>query len=151
MAVRRERPYSVFNFLVTIDGGSSPDAVEAGFQEVGGLGMEITVQEYRPGNYPINSPMKVTGVHKVTDISLKRGVIGTLDLFSWLKEVRDGSQSSRRRVVIELQNEDHTATVMTWTLAEARPIKYTGPAFNGKGTDVAIEELVLAVEAVDIE
>ncbi len=151
MAVRRERPYSVFNFLVTIDGGSSPDAVEAGFQEVGGLGMEITVQEYRPGNYPINSPMKVTGVHKVTDISLKRGVIGTLDLFSWLKEVRDGSQSSRRRVVIELQNEDHTATVMTWTLAEARPIKYTGPAFNGKGTDVAIEELVLAVEAVEIE
>jgi phage tail-like protein len=151
MAVRRERPYSVFNFLVTIDGGSSPDAVEAGFQEVGGLGVEITVQEYRPGNYPLNSPMKVTGVHKVTDISLKRGVIGTLDLFTWLKEVRDGSQSSRRRVVIELQNEEHTATVMTWTLAEARPIKYTAPAFNGKGTDVAIEELVLAVESVEIE
>jgi phage tail-like protein len=54
-------------------------------------------------------------------------------------------------VTIELQSEDHTQTVQSWKLTNARPTKYTGPSLSGKGTDVAIEELVLASERIDLE
>jgi phage tail-like protein len=49
------------------------------------------------------------------------------------------------------QNESHTEVVQRWKLFRARPTKYTGPGLNGKGTDVAIEELVLASERIEIE
>jgi phage tail-like protein len=150
MAVSRERPYSAFNYLVDLGTGDT-ESIRAGFQEVGGLGVEITVQEYRSGNSKLNAPIKITGMFKVPDITLKRGVIGELDLYQWLHQVRNGAQDALRTIVISLQSEDHTAIVMTWKLSNARPIKYTGPALNGKGTDVAIEELVLACENIEME
>ncbi|HXF63269.1 MAG TPA: phage tail protein [Caldilineaceae bacterium] len=150
MAEFRDRPYSAFNFLVKLGDEGDPNSVQAGFQEVTGLGMEITVQEYRAGNSLENAPLKITGMHKVTDVTLKRGVIGALDLYTWLDQVRNGRQDALRTVVIQLQNEDHSAVVMEWKLNNARPIKYTGPSFNGKGTDVAIEELVIAAERITL-
>ena len=60
MAEERERPYSQFNFRVSWD-GLDENSVQAGFQEVSGIGMEITVAEYRAGNYNENAPLKVTG------------------------------------------------------------------------------------------
>lgn len=152
MAAKRDRPFSQFNFLVDI--GNGTDSVEAGFQEVGGLGMEITVAEYRAGNEKENAPIKVTGTHKVPDVTLKRGVIGAEDLYEWLGQVQKGKQSeAHRQVEIQLLNEERDTNdpAVTWILSKARPIKYTGPALNGKGTDVAIEELVLACEKVEIQ
>ena len=152
MAVERPgRPYSAFNFLVAVEGISSPESFQAGFQEASGLGVEITVQEYRPGNHSSNATIKVTGTTKFSDVTLKRGLMGFRDLNDWVGQVRDGSQSALHNVTIQLLNEERTEPVMTWRLINARPIKYTGPAFNGKGTDVAIEELVLAVERVTFE
>lgn len=152
MAVERPgRPYSVFNFLVTIQDISTPDSFQAGFQEVAGLGVEITVAEYRAGNHSSNATIKVTGTHKFSDVTLKRGVMGYVELNNWVKQVRDGSQAALHNVKIELLDEERTAPVMTWRLINARPIKYTAPAFNGKGTDVAVEELVLAIERVAFE
>jgi hypothetical protein len=55
MAVLRERPYVQFNFLVDI--GAGTDGPDAGFQEVSGIGMEVTVAEYRNGNHKENSVM----------------------------------------------------------------------------------------------
>ncbi|HEX9374231.1 MAG TPA: phage tail protein [Roseiflexaceae bacterium] len=148
MATERDRPYSAFNFLVQI-GDEAPTSVRAGFQEVSGLGMEITVQEYRAGNSKLNSTIKITGTHKVSDVTLKRGVIGHLDLYKWLDSTRRG-EHDLRPVVIQLQSEDHKSIAMEWRLTGARPIKYTGPGLNGKGTDVAIEELVLAAETIEL-
>ena len=152
MAVERERPYSQFNFRVVIDGGPDAASARAAFQEVSGLGLEITVAEYRGGNFKDNTPIKVTGTYKVPDVTLKRGVIGELEtLYNWINDVRNGSQTALRTVTIELQSEDHTQTVQSWKLTNARPTKYTGPSLSGKGTDVAIEELVLASERIDLE
>jgi phage tail-like protein len=150
MVERPNRPYSQFNFLVDLGNGGDTADPQAGFQEVSGLGMEITVAEYRPGNSKDNAPIKITGMYKVPDITLKRGLIAMPDLYEWLNEIRNGSESSLRTVTIKLQNEDHSAIVQEWKLTNARPIKYTGPSLTGKGTDVAIEELVLASERIDI-
>ena len=73
MAVLRDRPYVQFNFLVDLGTGNT-DGPEAGFQEVSGIGMEVTVSEYRTGNARENSVMKITGMNKSTDVTLKRGV-----------------------------------------------------------------------------
>jgi len=150
MAKFRDRPYAQFNFLVNLGTGDTASP-QAGFQEVSGLGMEITVAEYRSGNKKDNAPDKVTGMYKVPDVTLKRGVIGSLDLYGWLNDVRNGVQApARRTVTIQLQSEDREAVVQQWKLMNARPIKYTGPSLTGKGTDVAIEELVLACERIEL-
>src|SRR5919107_1063417 len=100
MAVLRDRPYVQFNFLVDI--GEGTDGPEAGFQEITGIGMEVTVAEYRAGNEKENSVRKITGLNKATDVTLKRGVIGSLDLYTWLDQIRNGSPDALRNVVIQL-------------------------------------------------
>ncbi len=150
MAVMRERPYVQFNFLVDLGTGNT-EGPQAGFQEVSGIGMEVTVSEYRTGNSKENSVMKITGLNKSTDVTLKRGVIGSLDLYEWLNDIRNGNQNALRNVVVQLQNEDHTAVVQTWKLLRARIIKHTSGPLNAKGTDVAMEELVLAYERLEME
>src|SRR4029077_1750396 len=128
MAVQRDRPYSQFNFRVKIDKDNG-EGVNAGFQEINGLGTEIHLAEYRAGNWKDNSPLKVNGSYKVPDVTLKRGVIGELaTLHKWLKAVRDGGNDSSvlLTVTINLMSEDRTTVVQTWTLTNARPMKYTG-------------------------
>jgi len=133
MAVLRDRPYVQFNFLVDLGTGNT-DGPEAGFQECSNIGMEVTVAEYRNGNEKENSVRKITGLNKTTDVTLKRGVIGSL-----------------RTVTIQLQNEDHTAVVLTWKLLRARIIKHVSGPMNAKGTDVAMEELTLSYERLEME
>lgn len=150
MAVLRDRPYVQFNFLVDLGTGTT-EGPEAGFQEVSGIGMEVTVAEYRSGNSRENSVMKITGLNKASDVTLKRGVIGSLSLYNWLHQIRNGDQSALRTVTLQLQNEDHTQVVQTWKLLRARITKHTSGPFNAKGTDVAMEELVLAYERLEME
>ena len=150
MAVLRDRPYVQFNFLVDLGDGNT-EGPEAGFQEISGIGMEMTVAEYRNGNERENAVRKITGLNRTTDVTLKRGVIGSLNLYQWLDEIRNGSQNALRTVTIQLQNEDHSSVVQTWKLMRARIIKHTSGPMNAKGTDVAMEELVLAYERLEME
>jgi len=150
MAVVRERPYVQFNFHVNLGDGVT-NTPQAGFQEVSGIGMEVTITEYRPGNYAFNNVIKTAGLNKATDVTMKRGVIGSLNLYQWLDQIRNGDQNATRTVTIQLQSEDHTEVVQTWKLLRARITKHTSGPFNAKGTDVAMEELVLAYERLEME
>jgi phage tail-like protein len=107
--------------------------------------------EYRNGNDRENSVRKLTGLERVDDVTLRRGIIGSLKLYEWINDVRNGNVGAVRNVTISLQNEDHTAVVMTWKLLRARPVKWTSGPFNAKGTDVAMEELTLAYERLEVE
>ncbi len=146
----REKPYSQFNFLVDI-GGPAADSPSGGFQEVSGLGLEMTVAEYRAGNKKDNAPDKISGGYKVSDVTLKRGVMGDEALYTWLDEMRNGSYDAPRTVTIELLSEDRQTVASVWKLVGARPMTYTGPTLSGAGTDVAVEELVLACEGLTME
>lgn len=150
MAVLRDRPYAQFNFLVDLGTGQT-DGPEAGFQECSAITMGVDVIEYRNGNEKENQPRKLTGLHRVSDVTLKRGIIGSLNLYQWLDQIRNGDPAGLRNVVIHLQNEDHTQIVMTWKLLRARIIKHTSGPLNAKGTDVAMEEMTLAYERLEIE
>jgi len=152
MPTFRENPYGAFNFLVTL-GGSQGDGGEGtiigGFSDVSGLGTEVTYAEYRNGNERFNTVRKISNTHKVDDVTLKRGVVGSDDLWNWLKGVRDGT-ADPRNVTVTLLDEARNP-VVTWSLRNAQPKKWTGPTLAAKGgSDVAMEELSLVCEGLEI-
>ncbi|AOF87943.1 hypothetical protein BSY239_2463 [Hydrogenophaga sp. RAC07] len=142
----RTTPYGAFNYLVNFDGGE----VFGGFSDVSGIGTEVTVAEYRNGNDKENHVRKVAGIHKVSDVTLKRGILNSKTLFDWISQTRTQGPAAQRNVTITLLDEAHTP-VQTWVLRGVIPMKYTGPTLAGKGGgDVAMEEIALSAEAMEI-
>jgi phage tail-like protein len=142
----RTTPYGAFNYLVNFDGGE----VFGGFSDVSGIGTEVTVAEYRNGNDKENHVRKVAGIHKVADVTLKRGILNSKTLFDWISQTRTQGPAAQRNVTITLLDEAHTP-VQTWVLRGVIPMKYTGPTLAGKGGgDVAMEEIALSAEALEI-
>ena len=76
---------------------------------------------------------------------------GSLNLYQWYNDVRNGNQNALRTVRIQLQNEDHTAVVLTWKLLRARPVRLKWGPLNGKGKEVLVEYLELACERLEME
>jgi phage tail-like protein len=150
MAVLRDRPYAQFNFLVDLGTGNT-DGPDAGFQECSEIGMSVDVIEYRNGNEKENAVRKLAGLARYTDVTLKRGIIGSVSLYQWLDQIRNGDQAGYRTVLIHLMAEDRSGPVQSWKLQRARIIKHTSGPFNAKGSDVAMEELTLAYERLEIE
>jgi len=141
----RTSPYSAFNFLVEFNGQD----ISAGFSEVSGIGAEITVVEYREGTDKQNHVRKIPNINKVSDVTLKRGIIKSKDLWDWVDLIRTKGWEGQRDVSITLMDESHENAVSRWVLQSAIPTKYTGPSLNAKGgTDVAMEELVLSAEGI---
>jgi phage tail-like protein len=122
------------------------------FQEVSGLGMEVHVAEYRSGNATELAPIKVTGLYKAADVTFKRGVIGDIStLYARFDAVRKGggnSPTGGETVTVNLMDDSNTTVVQSWILGNARVIKLNGPTFNGKATEVAIEEVSFLVETI---
>jgi phage tail-like protein len=150
MAVQRDKAYCNFNFLVDLRTGQS-DGPGAGFEDVLLPEVWLDVIEYRNGNDKQNAVRKLTGLEHCGNVVLKRGMTGSLNLYQWYNEVRNGDQNALRTVTIQLQNEDHTAVVLTWKLLRARPVKFKCGPLNAKGNDVVIETLELACERLEME
>ena len=148
MAVLRDTPYGAFNFIVELNDGTDAATAVGGFSDLSGLGTEQTLMDYRNGNDKENRVRKVPGVHKVSDVTLKRGVIGATNFWQWIAETRR-SPKTQRNVLITL-NDEQGNPVMRWKLINARPMKWTGPTMAGKGgAEVAMEELVIVSEGFE--
>ena len=138
----RNDPFRSFNFVVNIQG------MKAGFAEIGGLTTETDIVEYREGtDTPTNR--KLPGKAKYTQLSFKRGYTNSKELWQWRQKVING-QTQRMSGTITLQDESRKAA-LTWKFYEGWPSKWAGPAFNAKNNDVAIEELEIAIEALELE
>ena len=146
----RDNPYGAFNFLVSIGGGGGEDQVVGGFCEVTGLDSAIVYAEYRNGNDKQNHLRKIPTLNKTGDVTLKRGLIGDLRLFSWLNAVRDGAYDPQT-VTITLLDEARVP-VCVWTLRIAQPKKWGGPTLAAEiAGSLALEELVLVAERIDFD
>ena len=144
----RQSPYSAFNFLVEFNGVD----IGAGFSDVSGLSTDITMAEYREGTDKENHVRKIPGMHKVSDVTLKRGIINTDSLWEWVKEVRQNGIAAQRNVTISMMDESNQNVIQSWFLRGAVPMKYSGPTLAAKGgSDVAMEELVLSIESLEFE
>ncbi len=153
MATFRDNPYGAFNYLVAL-GGTQGDGSEGtiigGFSDVSGLGFEVSYSDYRNGNEKVNTVRHIPNTFKNDEITLKRGVVGSDDLFAWLKGVRDGT-ADPRTVTITLLDEARNS-VATFKLQKAQPKKWVGPTLAAKGGgEVAMEELHLVHEGIDYQ
>lgn len=149
MAEERPNPYSNFNFIVEID-----NEEVLGFSEITGLDSESTSIEYREGGDPTSAMRHLVGTEKYSPVQLKRGITGSLYLWTWRKEARDGGTTfpPTRTVTIKLLNEKHDRNkpAMTWVLTNAWPTKITGPTLSAKGNEFAVEQLDLVHDRLEI-
>ena len=146
----RTAPYPSYNFIVNLNGPRDPEKLLGGFSDVSGLSTEIHISEYRDGNEAEAHVRKVPGSHKVTDVTLKRGVVNSSDLWDWMTETRTTGILAQRDVVITLRDEAGNP-VQSWKLRNVVPMKYNGPTLSGKGGgEVAMEELTLCAEGFEI-
>jgi phage tail-like protein len=147
----RDSPYGAFNFQVALGGAQgdgSEGSIIGGFSDFSGLGVDINYSEYRNGNEKFNTSRKIPNTHKLDDVTLKRGIIGSDDAFRWLRGVRDGI-ADPRQVTITLLDEARRP-VASWKLRNAQPKKWVGPTLAAKGGgEVAMEEIHLVHEGIE--
>lgn len=138
-------PLPAFHFKV-----SWKDKESVLFSEVSGLNANVEVIEYRHGESKEFSTIKMPGMKKYSNVTLKRGTIaGDNSLFDWWNSI-NLNQVERRTVTISLLNEKHEPAV-TWTLNNAFPMKIDSGSMNAKTNDVLIESVELAYESLKIE
>jgi len=145
-AQRAAWPTPKFSFVVDIDGV----ATSVLFQEVTGLESETQPIEYRRGTSPSFATVKMPGLRKSGNVTLKRGVFkGDNRFFDWFDSIKRNS-AKRSTVTIKLLDESGKPT-MTWKLANAWPTKVSSSDLNASGNDVAIESIELAHEGLTID
>lgn len=133
-------PYGKFRYKVEIDG------LEAGgFSEASGFDASIDVIEYREGDM-VQTPMKLPGLKKYGNITLKQGVADSMVMYEWMIAGVEGGVE-RKTITITILDETETATA-SWQVINARPAKYTAPDFNATASEVAIETLEIAHEGM---
>lgn len=138
-------PLPVFHFRVDFGGE------QLGFTEVSGLTQENQMIEYRAGDFPEYSTIKMPGLRKFNNITLKRGIMQSDNkFFQWLISGMKLSKVDRKDLSISLLNEKHEP-VMTWKVNRAFPVKLEGPQLKATGNEVAIESLEIAHEGLEIQ
>ena len=136
-------PIPKFYFLVKWDSNVMR------FQEVSGLDVESETIEYRHGDSPAFSTIKMPGIKKYSNVTLKKGVFKNDNKFwDWFNEIKMNT-IKRKPVTISLLDETGNAT-MVWTLANAWPTKITGTDLKSEGNEVAVETLEIAHEGLTI-
>jgi phage tail-like protein len=138
--------YPLSKFYFEVDWGGT----KVGFQEVSGLNIEIDPIEYRQGASPNFSKIKMPGMHKFSNITLKRGTFaGDNDYFTWLQTIQLNTVE-RRTVTISLLDETG-APAVTWKVKNAFPVKLNSSDLKAEGNEVAVETLEIAHEGLTIE
>lgn len=137
-------PLPKFYFAVQLG-----DDKSVNFQEVDGLNSETQVIEYRHGNSPIFYPIKMPGIGKVGNVTMRKGTfVNDNSFWTWYDEIKMNT-IKRRTVVVNLLDESG-APKMVWTLNNAWPTKITGTDLKSEGNEVAVEAIELAFETLTV-
>ena len=125
------------------------DAEVLSFQEVSGLDIEAQPIEYRHGDSPEFSTLKMPGIKKSGNVTMKKGVFKSDNKFwDWFNQIKMNT-IKRIPVTISLLDESGAPT-MVWALANAWPTKITGTDLKSDGNEVAIESIEIAHEGITI-
>lgn len=136
-------PLPKFYFLVKWD------SQVMSFQEVSGLDVQSEEIKYRHGDSPDFSVIKMPGMKKVGNITMKKGIFKSDNKFwNWFNQIKMNT-IKRMPVTISLLDETGEAT-MVWTLTNAWPTKITGTDLKAEGNEVAIETIEIVHEGLTI-
>jgi phage tail-like protein len=136
-------PLPKFYFSVQIGGTATS------FQEVTGLETESRPIEYRHGDSPSFYPIKMPGLGKVGNVTMRKGIfVNDTALWNWFNQIKLNT-IARQTVVVNLLDETG-APKMVWTLNNAFPTKVTGTELKSEGNEVAVESVEIAYETLVI-
>lgn len=139
---QRVDPYRNFRFRVEIDGIQI-----AGFSEATIPDSTTDPIEYREGTDPTHQK-KLSGLTKYGNITLKRGLTDSMDIYDWYKGVaQTGALKARKNISLILIDEEGNDK-SRWDIVEAWPTKYDASDFSAKGNEVVIESLEIVHEGV---
>ena len=125
------------------------DSQVMSFQEVSGLDIQSEEIKYRHGDSPEFSVIKMPGMKKIGNITMKKGIFkGDNKFWDWFKQIKMNT-IKRLPVTISLLDEGGKAT-MVWTLTNAWPTKITGTDLKSEGNEVAIESMEVVHEGITI-
>ena len=141
MASGRKDPFRGFKFRVVIDGIN-----KAGFREVSGLDASTDSVDYREGDG--DSILKLAGLKKFSNITLKRGITDDQDIWKWRSMVMDGKIKDARKNGQIILLDDEGKSAAEWTFTDGWPTKLTGPTFNATANEVALDTLEIAHEGL---
>jgi len=136
----RNDPLRNFRFRLEISGIS-----EAHFSEAAGFDISVDAIDYREGDDPTHV-RKLPGLTKYANVTLKRGITDSMDLYNWHKDVVAGKIQRKTVAIVVLDEEGKDKA--RFEITEAWPTKYDPMDLNAKGNDVSIETLELVNEGV---
>jgi phage tail-like protein len=136
-------PLRNFRFRLEIDGIQA-----AGFSEVETLATTTDVIEYREGTDPTHT-RKLPGLTKYGNITLKRGMTTSLELYQWHQQIVSGPLTGNRKLVVIVVQDESGADQGRFVVREAWPVKYAVSDLNAKSNEVLIELLELANEGIE--
>lgn len=138
--------YPIVKFHFQVEWGGT----KIGFTEVSGLDVESEVVEYREGASKEYSKIKMPGMQKYSNITLKRGTFATdNEYYEWWKTV-SLNKIERRDITISLLNEEHEPVVI-WKVKNAWPSKVQSTDLKAEGNEVAIETMEIVHEGLTIQ
>jgi phage tail-like protein len=138
--------YPVSKFHFQVEWGGS----KIGFTEVTGLEVSTEVIEYRDGASREYHKIKMPGMQKFSNITMKRGTfLGDNDFYNWWNTVALNT-IDRRNLIISLLNEKHEPVVV-WNVKNAWPVKVQSTDLKADGNEVAIETIEIAHEGLIIQ
>lgn len=119
------------------------------FQEVSGLDTEPERMEYRHGNSPVFSTIKMPGMKKYGNVTLKKGIFKSDHLFwNWYNKIKMNT-IERSTLIIKLCDEVGNPT-MTWTLDNAFPVKITSSDLKSDADEIAVDAIEIYHEGLTI-
>lgn len=140
----REDPLVGFHFAVDLGG-----AIKGYFTECSGLGSEHEVIEQKVVNEKGQQVViKLPGRMKWENITLKRGITSSMDIWTWRKKVEDGDVEGARQNGSIVMYDQNLKEVARWNFERAWPVKVSGPAPKADGNEIGLEELTLAHEYI---
>lgn len=148
MAQQRDRPYGNANFLVDFGDGKA-GSVAGGFSEV-----IFPVFDTGPAAAaaPAQTATKpeIASAEPSSRLILKRGFIGSLDLYAWWHKARDGRAPKRKTLQVKLLSEDHETVVATWRFREVRPVSLSYSPLLANEGGILIETVEFAFDRMEM-
>ena len=141
----REDPLVAFKFGLEIEG-----KMGGYFQSVGGIGSESEVVEQKINNPDTGETIirKIPGRLTWTEVTLKRGVTSSIDVWEWRQSVVDGGIEDARTNCSVVAFNQANEEIARWNFEAAWPSKVTGPEMDSGGQDFMVEEITIVHEGV---
>lgn len=139
-------PPTGFHFLVRFEGLllKYPGIPDVGFQEVGGLSVEIGVEEYAEGGenrFKHRMPNPVS----YPNLTMKRGMLIGSQLMQWFKDSVEGFQFEAQDITVILLNDQHLP-LQAWNFINSWPVKWSIEGLNAMENSLMIESIEFAYQ-----